>query len=234
MFSPRALENAFGGVSVWEGAHLNKKLFEYALNIPFDSGRVCAAFERRAGIYDKAAVVQRNVGLYLRERLCEMFAGRTFELAFEFGCGTGFLTAQIMRHLSCKKYVLSDFSLRLCSDAAKRLGAKFNAGPIEEIAPCAADLILSASCLQWVRGRAGVYKKLFKAARGGAVAALASFGTDNFAELAQMGFAPVKYDTLGDFRGEVSAAGFEILYSAGEKFSFLLPSPRDVSWNRQR
>ena len=229
IFPPRAVKAAFGNVSVWEGLHLNRSLLEYALNVPFSSGRVCAAFERRAAVYDKSSVAQRNVGLYLRERLCEMFAGRTFEEAFEFGCGTGFFSAQIMRHLSCKRYFVNDSSLRLCAAAAKRLGAEFTAGQIESVAvPCSPDLILSASCLQWVKNRAAVYKKLFAAARPGAVAALGSFGKKNFAELSELGIAPLEYDTLEKFAGEVSAAGFEILYSAEEKFSFLLPAPRDV------
>lgn len=225
------LENvarAMPNLSVWTGAHLNPKLLEYALNFPFRSGKKEAAFERYADCYDRCATVQKNAALHLREKLCEFFPDRTFENVFEFGCGTGFLTSQIKKYLHCKNYVVNDSS-RLCADVAAKFGAQFCAGPIEDVAVRnAPDLVVSASCLQWVESRVGVYAKLNKAMRRGGALALSSFGGENFSEIAALCGNSLEYDSLDAFRDGVESAGFEILFCAQERIRLLFKSPLDV------
>ncbi len=229
IFSVSALEKSFENVSFWEGAHLNPKLFSYALSIPHTGGRFSDAFKRAAPRYNKRSVVQKNVALFLREKLCALFPERHFNRAFEFGCGTGFLSAQIKKHIVCGEFVLNDLSLGLCAEAAQSLGGSFCAGPVAEVdIGGSPDLILSASSLQWIPDRARLYKKLYKAAAKNAVIALGSFGPDNFAEFAKFGYSPAVYDTFDEFCSQVSAAGFKIVLSGDDKFSFLFKSPAEV------
>lgn len=229
IFSVSALEKSFENVSVWEGAHLNPKLFSYALSIPHTGGRFSDAFKRAAPRYNKRSVVQKNVALFLREKLCALFPERHFNRAFEFGCGTGFLSTQIKKHIVCGEFVLNDLSLGLCAEAAQSLGGSFCAGPVAEVdIGGSPDLILSASSLQWIPDRARLYKKLYKAAAKNAVIALGSFGPDNFAEFAKFGYSPAVYDTFDEFCSQVSAAGFKIVLSGEDKFSFLFKSPAEV------
>ena len=229
IFSVSALEKSFENVSLWEGAHLNPKLFSYALSIPHTGGRFSDAFKRAAPRYNKRSVVQKNVALFLREKLCALFPERRFNRAFEFGCGTGFLSAQIKNHVDCREFVLNDLSLGLCAEAAQSLGGSYCAGPVAEIDITGKpDLILSASSLQWIPDRPQLYKKLHKAAANGAVIALGSFGPENFAEFAKFGYAPAAYDSFDEFCSQVSEAGFKIILSGDDKFSFLFKSPAEV------
>lgn len=228
IFPVENVARAVPNLSVWTGAHLNPKLLEYALNFPFRSAKKEAAFERYADCYDKCATVQKNAALYLREKLCGFFPDRVFENVFEFGCGTGFLTSQIKKYLHCKNYVVNDSS-RLCVDVAAKFGASFCAGAIEDVAVRnSPDLVVSASCLQWVENRAGVYAKLHKAMRSGGVLALSSFGTENFSEIAALCGNSLEYDSLDAFRREIETAGFEILFCAQERIRLLFKSPLDV------
>lgn len=229
IFSPAALSSAFENVCLWIGAHLNPRLFSYALSIPQTGGRFAGAFKKAASDYAKHSVVQKNVALFLREKLSCEFPNRRFKCAFEFGCGTGFLSAQIKKYMACESFVLNDLSLEMCQGAAASLGGRYNAGPISEIAlDFSPDIILSASCLQWLDDKPAVFKKLYKAAAPGAVLAVGSFGPENFAEFSKFGHSPISYDTFDEFCDQISGAGFKVVFSQNDVFRFLFKTPRDV------
>lgn len=233
IFPTRNLARTFPkNLTVWEGEHLSPELFDYALNAFHRGGKLASAFEKSADSYEKCAVVQKNVGLFLREKLQKLFPERKFKRAFEFGCGTGFLTSQIKKHIACESYVVNDISPALCLSAANASGARACFGPVEKLALAQLspkpDLILSASCLQWIDARPRLYKRLFDASESGAVLALGTFGEGNFPEFSELGIDTLEYDSFETFTSEIAAAGFEIAFCANETFAFSFASVRDI------
>lgn len=156
-----------------------------------DKQRVRAAFDRAAAGYESVAVLQREVGARLEERLALVRIEP--ETVLDAGAGTGELSERLAQRYPSARLVLFDLSPAMLAMARgrgsfierwrrKRL---FVCGDAERLplAPGCADLIVSNLMLQWCNDLESVLQGLRRALRPGGLLMFTTLGPDTLREL---------------------------------------------------
>lgn len=171
-----------------------------ALIIP-DRRAVRRSFERAAGTYDAAAVLQREVCDRVMERLdyIKLAPKRILDL----GCGTGYGTGKLLARYADAKVIALDLAVTMAARARQanvpkgwtswfstpRLRAVCADGEALPLAAGSADLVFSSLTMQWCDP-----ERLFAEARRvltpGGLLMFSTFGPDTLKELRQV-FAKV-------------------------------------------
>jgi malonyl-CoA O-methyltransferase len=154
-----------------------------------DKKKTRLGFERAADTYDEAAVLQREIGERLLERLdyVRLEPSRVLDL----GCGTGQITAQLMkRYPKAIPYSL-DIALSMTKKALQHGGwfrkpkaicASADALPIRD--DCI-DIMLSNLMLQWCDDLVQVFAGLNRVLSSEGLFMFTTFGPDTLKELRQ-------------------------------------------------
>ncbi len=149
--------------------------------------RVRDAFARAAAQYDAAAVLQREVGRRLFERLSyiRLRPGRVLDA----GCGTGAQSVQLLAHYGGCEVVALDLALPMARRAARRrhywrrpraVCADLHRLPL---ADGSVDLVFSNLALQWSGSPETVLAEFLRVLRPGGFVLFSTFGTDTLKEL---------------------------------------------------
>ncbi len=159
-----------------------------------DAKRVQTSFRRGLATYHQAASAQRQIAGELVDHLCaEPDVPRQFSQVFEFGCGTGHLTEVLTARTRIARLLLNDLVPEAADQACPKAApycdvVEFRPGPVETmVMPQDADLIVSASTLQWVEDVPGVLSRLAAHLRPSGWLAFSTFGQRQFHELRDMG-----------------------------------------------
>lgn len=155
--------------------------------------RIRAAFEQAAARYDEAAVLQREVGTRLLERLQLMKIAPRHIL--EAGSGTGFCTTQLAAPYPQARLLAVDLAHGMLCRARQRFGwwqklrqqpaflcADAHALPL---ADASVDLVFSNLVLQWCAEPEQVFAEFHRVLRPGGLLLFSSFGPDTLKELRQ-------------------------------------------------
>ncbi|MGR3759876.1 methyltransferase domain-containing protein [Roseobacteraceae bacterium NS-SX3] len=158
-----------------------------------DQTRVRESFRRGLETYHQNASAQAGIAARLAQLLREHGTPHRFGAAFEFGCGTGHLTAELMQGFGIGQLTLND----LVAEAGPRLRAltahraeatHFAFGPVETVPlPRELDLVASASTVQWIADVPALMMRLAARLRPGGWLAVSGFGRAQFHELAALG-----------------------------------------------
>lgn len=176
---------------------------------------VAMRFGSSADTYDSAASVQRKVAL----RLADMLSPHAHcgAAVFEVGCGTGMLSESIARRLKPSSFVLNDLSPAMLALALARVAASGcgNASLLQADAErCnwpAADIVVSASAVQWFADPLAVVRRAAEVLPRGGLLAVATYGPLTFREL--RGGCPSGYPGLSDWLSALGRHGFGVLDS---------------------
>jgi malonyl-CoA O-methyltransferase len=152
-----------------------------------DKRRARRAFEQAAGSYDSAAVLQREIGGRLLERLdlVRLQPRRVLDL----GCGTGVASAALLRRYPRAEVIALDFALPMLARARRQGGwlrrprclcADAEALPL---ADACVDLIYSNATLQWCNDLEATFRELLRILRPGGLLLFTTFGPDTLREL---------------------------------------------------
>lgn len=152
-----------------------------------DKRGVRASFDRAAADYDRVAVLQREVGARLLERLAllRMAPRRILDL----GTGTGHIARALMKRYSGARVVGLDIAEGMLAQARRRSRwwrrPGFVCGDIERLpfASHSADMILSNLTLQWCNGLDAAFAEFRRVLRPGGTLLFTSFGPDTLREL---------------------------------------------------
>ena len=154
---------------------------------PIDKASVRRSFDRAALRYDAAAVLQREIGGRLLERLdyCRL-APKTI---LDLGCGTGQAIGALMRRYPKARVIALDFAFGMLR-LARRRGTWLNRPRVvcadAEVLPLAdgcVDLIVSNATLQWCNDLDRTFSDLLRVLRPGGLLMFSSFGPDTLKEL---------------------------------------------------
>lgn len=156
-----------------------------------DKAQVRAAFDRSAQDYDRVAVLQREIGERLLERLALVRLAPTVVL--DVGAGTGRLSAALSRRYGAARVIACDLSLRMLQRARGRAGLlnrllrrqAFVCADAESL-PCAdasADLVVSNLVLQWCNDIDHTLAEFRRVLRPGGLLMFTTFGPDTLREL---------------------------------------------------
>lgn len=116
-------------------------------------------FDKKFSVYDEYADVQKKVAENLMDFIGERCEEKNIAAAFEIGCGTGLFSKVFQDNLNPDIFILNDFyDVREFVKDIKY--EDFIAGDIEKADLPEVDMIVSSSCLQWVKDFEALVKKI--------------------------------------------------------------------------
>lgn len=154
-----------------------------------DKNIIGQRFHKNKKTYNKHAVVQKEIALKLVQKIIN--AGETrFDKILEMGCGTGFLTDEILKHMKIGRYYINDLVHSMISEIEK-IAEKNNyhnftflPGDAEKMLfPEELDAVISASTFHWFENLESFFEKIFCAVKKGGLFAFSTFGPENFKEV---------------------------------------------------
>ncbi|MEJ2575493.1 MAG: malonyl-ACP O-methyltransferase BioC [Gammaproteobacteria bacterium] len=154
---------------------------------PIDKHLVRRAFGRAAADYDRAAVLQREVGARMLERLDVVRLQP--KLVLDAGAGTGAQAELLLRRYRDARVLALDFALPMLQRARRRGGWRRRpgclCGDLEQLplVDACVDLVYSNLALQWVNGLDQVFAECLRVLRPGGLFMFTSFGPDTLKEL---------------------------------------------------
>jgi malonyl-CoA O-methyltransferase len=156
-------------------------------NNPIDKRQARLAFSRAAPRYDEVAVLQKEIGQRMIERL--ELVKMTPQSILDIGAGTGFTTAELLKRYRKAHIVALDFALPMLQRARKRgswlrrprcVCADLDRLPF---ADRSFDLIYSNVTLQWSNDLEHSFSEFLRVLRPGGLLMFSTFGPDTLKEL---------------------------------------------------
>jgi malonyl-CoA O-methyltransferase len=157
------------------------------LKRPIDKQQARRAFEGAADSYDAAAVLQREMGERMLERL--EYIRLNPRLVLDLGAGTGHATARLVRRYPKARVLALDFALSMLRKARKRgpwlRRPRCVCADAEHlpIADGAVDLVFSNAVLQWCTDLEHSFGEILRVLRPGGLFMFTTFGPDTLMEL---------------------------------------------------
>ena len=156
-----------------------------------DKRLVRAAFEKAASRYDEAAVLQREIGTRLLERLELMKI--TPQRVLEVGSGTGFCSTQLAARYPQARLIALDIAHGMLQHTRRRFGwwqrlrrrpgfvcADAEALPL---ADASVDLVFSNVTIQWCSNSDTTFAEFRRVLKPGGLLLFSTFGPDTLKEL---------------------------------------------------
>lgn len=175
-------------------------------NNKIDKSHIARRFKKSHETYDQHAIVQR----VMARRLSLILPQRTFDRAFEFGCGTGNLTKLLQK--KCKTLFRNDLHPDDSPDYLE--------GDIETLSfPQDLDLIASNAVWQWLNDPVKMLRKIYDALNKDGIVAISTFAPGTCGEISKLLHVSLDYQEPEDFRKSCEAY-FDVL--AFEKYTRVL------------
>jgi len=152
-----------------------------------DKGQARRAFERAAARYDEVAVLQREIGRRMLERLD--YVRLEPRAVLDAGCGTAELTVALAQRYPQAELVALDFAHGMVRRGRTRDGwaraPQWVCGDVEALplASQSVDLVYSNAVLQWSTDLPGVFAEFLRVLRPGGLLMFSTFGPDTLVEL---------------------------------------------------
>jgi malonyl-CoA O-methyltransferase len=156
-------------------------------SVLIDKQQARAAFSRAAAHYDEVAILQREIGKRMIERLDYIRHQPTVVL--DVGAGTGETTRALGKHYGKSRVIALDFALPMLHQVRKQ-GGWFKrppcvCGDAEQLplADHSVDMIFSNVALQWCNDLAGTMREFLRVLKPNGMLLFSTFGPDTLKEL---------------------------------------------------
>lgn len=162
------------------------------MNQPLPDKRlVRAAFEKAASRYDEAAVLQREIGTRLLERLELMKIAP--QRLLEVGSGTGFCSTQLTARYPQTQFIALDIAHGMLQHTRRRFGwwQRLRRRPgficadaeVLPLADASVDLLFSNVTIQWCSNPDATFAEFRRVLKPGGLLLFSTFGPDTLKEL---------------------------------------------------
>jgi malonyl-CoA O-methyltransferase len=200
-----------------------------------DKARIKRSFAAASLTYDSVAGLQRTVG---RELLHSIDATQLTGTLLDLGCGTGFLTGELLAYSNHETIIALDIALSMLQTAQGKLVDKTIISYVcadAEHLPLAGqtiDSIFSNLALQWCNNLEAVFTDIKRALKPDGQLVFSTFGPQTLYELKSAWASVDSYNHVNTFYSEAQLKQF--LQQAGFKNSqikcTLYISPYDSVW----
>ncbi len=198
-----------------------------------DKQLVRKCFNKNFETYHQKAIVQQEIAIELADLLVELGI-TSIGNVLEVGCGTGFLTHQIISKIKVSNYFLND----LADVAYKENRAFLNAkktnsfikipGDAEVINfPEGLDGVVSSSTIQWFNQLDAFFLKVHASLNSDGFFAFSTFGTANFKEIKAVSNVGLNYTSLSEIK-KMLGPNFEVLVAKEWELTTRFSNPIEV------
>jgi malonyl-CoA O-methyltransferase len=198
-----------------------------------DKEKVKKRFGRSIFSYNEEALVQKSIARELMLKITDIEKA-TYPRVLEIGCGTGFLTRELLQCYRPQYYVINDLVDTMQGEVEQiaRIHEftrwSFIPGDAEKlIFPGTFDLVVSASTIQWFQDTAVFFHSISRSMSRGSILAFSTFGTDNFKEIRTLHSAYLNYPLPEELISWLSPT-FHVLHCSEKIVSRCFETPRDV------
>ncbi len=164
-----------------------QSVIDHGINPVIDKRRARKSFSRAADSYDEVAVLQREVGVRMLERL-DLVKMQPKSI-LDVGAGTGVHTEGLMQKYPKSRVHALDFALPML----RKTGARGRwlkrplciCGDMEQlpIATASVELIYSNLAFQWANDLSGLFTECLRILKPGGLLMFSTFGPDTLKEL---------------------------------------------------
>lgn len=174
--------------------------------IAIDKTLVKKQFNCGLNTYNETAVVQKQIAEKLIFELTSIGMPTQSRL-FEVGCGTGFLTKNVIEAFEFDEFIVNDISTTAKYkiqelDKYNNKHIKFIEGDAEEIDfPQNLNAIISSSTIQWFKNKKEFFNKVHENLKPNGIFAFSTFGCDNFKEIKSLTGVGLEYECLEELTG---------------------------------
>lgn len=163
-----------------------------------DKNLVHARFAKNLKNYNDNAKIQKRMA----ERLVSFVSNKCPKSILEIGCGTGFLTEQIIKHCEFSSYKAIDI-VEECEEYIKQINTNitFTSIDFEEYLKNSDekfDLIISNASLQWAEDFEGAINSLKNLLNPDGELVFSTFGNENFREIYHVIGASLNYYSIAE------------------------------------
>lgn len=197
-----------------------------------DKSLVKRQFNNGLKSYANEAGVQKQIAKKLIEKLC-LLTDRPLSRLFEVGCGTGFLTQNIIEKLKFDHLMVNDISIT-SKQKIRELETVYDKtidfieGDAEKIIiPQQLDALISGSTIQWFKNTPAFFEKINNSLNSGGFLAISTFGCHNFKEIKSITGIGLDYMSLHELTDLLSKE-FNILLSEQWTQEKYFSTPIDV------
>lgn len=168
-----------------------------------DKARVRRSFSRAADTYDEVAVLQREVGSRMLERL-ELVKLEP-KVVLDLGCGTGLHTARLMKRYPRAQMLALDLALPMLRHTRRRgrwlKRPRCLCGDMERLplADASVDLLYSNLAFQWSTDSLALFHECRRVLRPGGLLMFTTFGPDTLVELRQAWSEADRFEHVSPF-----------------------------------
>jgi malonyl-CoA O-methyltransferase len=159
--------------------------------VNIDKRQARNSFSKAAEHYDEVAVLQREMGQRLLDRLELMLIQP--KVVLDIGCGTGVATMELAERYPEAQVIALDFALPMLQETRKRGSSPSCLCADLEHLPMAddsVDLIYSNAAIQWSNDLDHTFSEFIRVLRPGGLLVFTNFGPDTLIEL-RMSWAEV-------------------------------------------
>jgi malonyl-CoA O-methyltransferase len=185
-----------------------------------DKARIKRSFAAASVTYDNVAGLQRTVG---KDLLQSIDAAKLNGTLLDLGCGTGFLTGELLAYSSHETTIALDIALSMLQTTQARLADKHDiiyvCADAEQL-PLACqsiDSVISNLALQWCRNLEAVFSGIKQALKPDGQLVFSTFGPQTLRELKSAWSEVDHYNHVNEFYSEAQLKQF--LQQAGFKNS---------------
>jgi len=190
-------------------------------------------FAKCLDTYEQQADVQMQIAQTLAQKAA-VYLPANCDSLLEIGCGTGFLTREVLSHIAVRKIYLNDLvdlsdrTEQLTGKCGETTNAVFMPGDAEKMSlPTQLQAVLSASCIQWFVDLPAFFAKVNDALLPKGVFIFNTFGPDNLHEIKQLMDTGLQYPTENKV-AKMLTSSFNILEMWEETHVRHFDSPREV------
>lgn len=199
------------------------------INTNIDPQKVAQHFTNSHATYGDNATVQNLINDKLVQALAN-YAPKSPARALEIGCGTGNLTNKLCQNHIIGTLYLNDLYDKITQNhLSTTADVRYLIGDIETLTlPDKLDLVVSGSCLQWVKDLSCVCQKVQNALVADGVFAFSSFAERNFYQIKQLTGQGLDYHTLTQVGQIIQGANLSLYRLWERQYTLYFDHPHAV------